>query len=260
MRTIDRHGFLSLEPTLDAKYQRAIGAARDAAARTIAELTDFAAEVRRDPDLKESGIVKRLHGGLEQAVAHFARVFADARKGADGDRYRAASELQGVLWLGVNDERRLDRCRSELLALTMQHPVNARDVPFDPSTGAAILASGGRVLSLVDSLLREGDLEDARLLTLSVHRGGPILKTLVGGKPVLDAMLNATTARVVAEDSAAARLAAERDAADGVLSQIEMDERAARHAAAKTLGLPPAAADAIGRADPIKEAARRKSA
>ena len=218
--TMSRLGFLDLPSTLEPQHRRAITTAREHASSAVAELSGFAADMRRDPDLKETGIQKRLHAGLAEVATHLTTAFSAARKEIEADRYQAATSLTAKLWSGVGDPARVVRSQAELLTLVGQHPVNAREVMTDSGTGQALLASGGRVLSLLDSLISEGDLDDARLLTLALHHGGPILKALVGGKPVMSAMLNKITERLVATDADAARHQAAIDAADGLLSMI----------------------------------------
>ncbi len=254
--TLSRYGFLDLPEGTPPKHFEPITRARSSVEGLISELRRHADEVRKDPDLTPSGKDGRCRAAMAEASKALGRAFSSPRAVLSTDADRAAQDLQARLWHGVDDEHRLDRARSELFALVQRDPISPREIPTDGATGAALLASGGRVLSLLDDVLRSGDLSDARLLVLSALRGGPILKALVGGKPVMDAMVNTITERVVEADPEAARLAAERDSARSLLSTIEGDQRSALRYCASALGLPKEAADAIGRADPVAEAAR----
>ena len=72
-------------------------------------------------------------------------------------------------------------------------------------------------------------------------------------------MLNTIRARLIETDPEAAKNHAAVQAAEALLSTIASDERRAVEGAARALGLPKEAALAVGRADPIKEAARKAS-
>jgi hypothetical protein len=253
---MSRLGFLDLDPSIDPKHQSAHNGARDHAASIVRQLREFGDDIRRG-DFTPEGKQRRLHDGLAEAGKALGASFAPARSMVDAARGTAQRSLQGRLWGGVDRPERLGPAQASLGAIARGDPVPPK-YPVN-ERGHAMLEAGGKTTSSLADLITRAPLDDARVVFLAANRSDPVTRHLLGGQPVLDAMAHAVTARVAKEDPEAAAYVAEISQADALLSMIDGDLRSAMQYAARTIGLPKEAADALLRPDPIREQAQRRA-
>jgi hypothetical protein len=247
--------FPSLASTISPSIQREINRGREFVDQAIPNLTAARDQIRDDVDLSASGQASRLRQVFSAISEKIGDAFLPARQEVERERNKASGEHAQRMWSGV-DERRLPDAIGSLRALIAQHADGKP--PFVDGKGAPVLPTGPAALRLLDGLVREGPLDDARLVTMAVLRADPIVRALVGGQPTADALLNILGQRVEQADAIAAKARSAMNDADDLLALIAGDERTARTAAATYLNLPKEIALRPAH-DPVRELASRKA-